>query len=116
MTISAHFSLLGQNIGMSTTFCAYITEKSHTENVMHFLAKAAYTVTHLTHMAMPLLKVPQELNGHNQVFFNGLILQSQENILVFKLFLCHMVCQPLLIFIFTVTTELYMTGVNCMKI
>ena len=36
-TTRARLSLLDINIGMSARFYAYITEKSHTKNVMYFL-------------------------------------------------------------------------------
>ena len=51
----ARLSLLDKNIGTSARFYAYITDKSHTKNLMHFLDRGA---PYATCMATPLTRVP----------------------------------------------------------
>ena len=50
----AQLSLLDKNIGTFARFYVYITEKSHTKNLMYFLTGGLYA-HYATCMAMPLL-------------------------------------------------------------
>jgi len=53
-TVSVRLSLIDKNIDTFARFHAYISEKSHTKNVMYFLTKDAYALAYTTCMATPL--------------------------------------------------------------
>jgi len=56
LVIRAQVTLLDKNINTSARFYAYITEKSHTKNVVYFLySRCVHTLRHLYGYATVLL-------------------------------------------------------------